>query len=93
MYQHGSYGLGGVLAPIIATAMITRANLGWWTFSYVILGALVLELGFAAWAFRAADGAVFQAEHPSEDAEAGNSITGIVLRNKIVWICAAFLLV
>lgn len=34
---HGAYGLGGTIAPLIATAMITKANLPWYTFYYIMV--------------------------------------------------------
>lgn len=36
-FLHGFYGLGGVFAPLIATTMITKANLPWYTWYYVMV--------------------------------------------------------
>jgi fucose permease len=34
---HGVYGLGAVLAPLIATSMIARAQMPWFNFYYVMV--------------------------------------------------------
>lgn len=34
---HGVYGLGAVLAPLIATSMIARAGMPWFNFYYVMV--------------------------------------------------------
>lgn len=34
---HGLYGLGAVLAPLIATTLITKAGLGWWYYYYIMV--------------------------------------------------------
>lgn len=36
-FLHGFYGLGGVIAPLIATSMITKLNLPWYTWYYVMV--------------------------------------------------------
>ncbi len=34
---HGCYGIGATIAPLISTAMITKANLPWYTFYYLMV--------------------------------------------------------
>jgi fucose permease len=34
-----SYALGATVSPLIATAMITQGNLGWYTFYYIMVGS------------------------------------------------------
>lgn len=34
---HGLYGLGAVLAPLIATSLITKAQVGWWYYYYIMV--------------------------------------------------------
>jgi fucose permease len=34
---HGWYGLGAVLAPLVATSLITEAKVGWWYFYYIMV--------------------------------------------------------
>lgn len=36
-FLHGFYGLGAVLSPLIATTMITRAGLMWYSFYYIMV--------------------------------------------------------
>jgi fucose permease len=36
-FLHGFYGLGAVLSPLIATTMVTKANLPWYKFYYVMV--------------------------------------------------------
>jgi MFS family permease len=46
----GAYGIGGTIAPIIATTMVSRGYL-WSRFWIIELGLAALNLCFAAWAF------------------------------------------
>jgi fucose permease len=46
----GSYGIGGITGPLIATAMVSRGYL-WSRFYLIELGIAVINLVFAAWAF------------------------------------------
>jgi len=36
-FLHGFYGLGATLAPLIATSMITKGNLPWYSFYYILV--------------------------------------------------------
>lgn len=36
-FLHGFYGLGAVLSPLIATTMVTRAGLQWYSFYYIMV--------------------------------------------------------
>ncbi|KAI4795270.1 MFS general substrate transporter, partial [Aureobasidium sp. EXF-8845] len=48
--SHGSYGLGGVVGPIMATAMVSRGVL-WSRFYIITLGLRVICFFFTGWAF------------------------------------------
>ena len=48
---HGSYGIGGMVAPIIATILVSRGVL-WSRFFLITLGIRALVLAFAAWSYR-----------------------------------------
>jgi len=39
-FLHGFYGLGATLAPLIATTMITKGNLQWYTFYYILVSPI-----------------------------------------------------
>lgn len=36
-FLHGAYGLGATLSPLIATSMVTKGNLQWFTFYYLMV--------------------------------------------------------
>ncbi|KAI6714917.1 major facilitator superfamily transporter [Diplocarpon mali] len=40
---HGAYGLGAVISPIVATAMVAKAGLQWYTFFYVMVGGPITK--------------------------------------------------
>lgn len=47
---HGSYGIGGIVAPLFATAMVSDGIR--WSFFYIItLAVLIFNLGYISWAF------------------------------------------
>ena len=100
---HGFYGLGGVVSPLVATTMITKGGLKWYTFYYIMIGLAVAEIGTAMSAFWTETGKVYRERNGREDdsamdveSGAGTKETGRTreaLRNRIVWICAVFLLI
>ncbi|KAF2241064.1 MFS general substrate transporter [Trematosphaeria pertusa] len=47
---HGSYGVGGIIAPIIGTAMVSHGIL-WSRFYFISLGLRLCCIVFAAWSF------------------------------------------
>lgn len=48
--MHGSYGVGGTVAPLFATAMVSDGIR--WSFFYIItLGICLINIAFASWAF------------------------------------------
>jgi MFS family permease len=57
-FLHGVYGAGAVLSPLIATSMITRANLPWYFFYYVMVSSSSLSpmisysVAFLGWVCR-----------------------------------------
>lgn len=34
---HGAYGLGATISPLIATTMVTKGHLSWYTFYYIMV--------------------------------------------------------
>ncbi|KAF2184539.1 putative MFS transporter [Zopfia rhizophila CBS 207.26] len=87
--MHGFYGLGAVVSPLIATAMITKAALQWYTFFYVMCGLGVLELVSGTWAFWEETGAAFRRRNTNEN---GQGRLRAALKHKVTWICSLFLL-
>lgn len=94
--MHAFYGAGGVLAPLIATSMITRAGLQWYHFYFVMIGAAAVELAVTVSAFWRATGKVFLDSHPrTTDSAGSSSLKEALLRMpaaRVTWLCAAFLL-
>ena len=57
---HGTYGVGGTIAPLIASAMITKLHLQWYTYYWVMIAVTLVELVFSTCAFWTATGAVYR---------------------------------
>jgi fucose permease len=68
-FLHGFYGLGAMLAPLIATTLITKAGWEWYMFYYLMIGGAVLEVMFLVPAFWTASGAQYRAAHPQTTEE------------------------
>jgi fucose permease len=49
--MHGSYGLGGTLGPLVATAMVTSGGLVWSRFYILTLSTAFFNAAFAGWSF------------------------------------------
>ena len=93
-FLHGAYGLGATIGPLIATAMVTKANppLPWYSFYYFMIGMAALNGALIVTAFWGASGAVHRATHASTTGEK-RTTTRHVLRDPITWMVALFLLV
>ncbi|PQE15300.1 Major facilitator superfamily domain general substrate transporter protein [Rutstroemia sp. NJR-2017a BVV2] len=90
---HGTYGLGATISPLVATAMITKGDLPWYKFYYVMVGMAVLELVVCGLSFRRSTGANYRSlTTKTTDASAPESNTKEVLKTRATWICAFFLL-
>ncbi|KZF19392.1 MFS transporter [Xylona heveae TC161] len=91
-FLHGFYGLGATISPLIATSMITKGHLPWYSFYYLMICLGVIELGTAAVAFWSSTGKVFRdAQQVSAGSKSGS--TRQVIRNQATWLCSAFLFV
>ena len=88
---HGCYGLGATISPLIGTAMVTKGQLGWWTFYYIMAGLLTVELVAGTAAFGAATGAKYRDTNSSGMEEKG--MTKLAIKQKVTLICSAFFLV
>lgn len=94
-FLHGFYGVGAVLAPLIATTMITKGHLPWYTFYYVMISMAFIELASSATAFWKADGAAFRAANPRTGEGKDNRMKEAVMRlpyARVTWCCAIFFL-
>ncbi|KAM7222078.1 Major facilitator superfamily domain containing protein [Rhypophila decipiens] len=97
---HGAYGLGATIAPLIATSMITKGSLPWWTFFYVMIGLSGIELIVMTSAFWSATAEVHRdslaavsttTATPQGDKHQ-RTTTRMVMREPITWLMAFFLL-
>jgi fucose permease len=85
-YLHAFYGVGALLGPLLATAMLTSV-FGWNTTYYV------LAIGVAAALFsflRRFERRSISAHHTEDDT--GHSLLHATLRSPLIWLCATFLL-
>jgi len=48
---HGSYGVGGTIGPLIATAMVTTGNLIWSRYYLIPMSVAIFNLCFSGWSF------------------------------------------
>ncbi|KAL0931374.1 MFS transporter [Colletotrichum truncatum] len=94
-FLHAAYGAGGVMSPLVATTMITKGNLGWWNFYYVMLGMAVVELVWCTSAFWKQTGAAYrESVSQSSSDNAGGMRVALFKRPyaRVSWLCAFFLL-
>ncbi|KAH8800311.1 MFS transporter-like protein [Xylogone sp. PMI_703] len=84
------YSLGATVAPLIATAMISKGGLQWYAFYYLMIGAAAMELLTSAYTFWDKTGAVYLVENP-RDSNATTGRTREALKSKITWIFALFI--
>ena len=48
-FLHGSYGLGATISPLLATALVTKANQPWYTFYYIMVSLPVSQDHIFGW--------------------------------------------
>lgn len=91
---HGAYGVGATVAPLIATAMVTKGDppLDWFAYYYIMVGVSALELCCTVAAFWRADAAAFRDRRASQQPDGPRTTTRTVLREPITWMVALFLL-
>ena len=94
-FLHAAYGLGATIAPLVATALITKARTQWYVWYYIMLATAVFELATSLSSFWAATGKVFREQHPRTTAEKGNRMKEALLTRpsaRVTWLAALFLL-
>ncbi|KAF2166036.1 hypothetical protein M409DRAFT_23763 [Zasmidium cellare ATCC 36951] len=92
---HAFYGLGATIAPLIATTMITKANLPWYYWYYCMVGFAGLELALSPHAFWKETGAKFREANARTSNEGGSRLKEATLKKpaaRVTWLCALFLL-
>ncbi|KAL0940275.1 major facilitator superfamily transporter [Colletotrichum truncatum] len=91
-FLHGAYGLGAAVGPLIASAMVTKANMQWYTFYYVMTSMTGFTFFLTTAAFWTATGKVHREKHPSSTDGANHTSTAAVIRKPITWLLAFYLL-
>ncbi|KAM0378647.1 hypothetical protein ACHAO7_008771 [Fusarium culmorum] len=93
-FMHASYGLGGTVSPLIATSMITQANLAWYDFYYVLLGMAVLETATLTYSFWPKTAQKYCETVNATDTRTQGTRAALFVKPhaRVVWLCALFLL-
>lgn len=94
-FLHGFYGLGATIAPLVATAMITKANLQWFTWYYIMVGAATIELAVSLAAFWGATAAQYREKNARSGDAGGSRLKEATLHMpaaRVTWCCALFLI-
>ncbi|KAG5658329.1 hypothetical protein KAF25_010510 [Fusarium avenaceum] len=91
---HGTYGIGGTIGPLIATALVTAANVVW-TRYYIItcaLGALTFVLG--TWSFWRYEKELSPTARQRETSQVGESMMNsmfVAMRLRVVFLGSLFI--
>jgi fucose permease len=88
---HGAFGLGATVAPIISSTMVAKLKMPWYSFYYIFILVVCVELSFGLWAFWGATGAAHR-EKLHKGGSGGGARTATVLREPVTWLIAIFLL-
>ncbi|KAI1415890.1 MFS general substrate transporter [Hypoxylon sp. FL1857] len=96
-FLHGSYSTGAAIGPFLAGTMFSVGHMPWYTWSYVLLGASVLEAIALLLAFRFEDSHKYHDGHkqaPLLEAPEETTVTdkGTMFKHYATWICAAYFL-
>ncbi|KAK2616621.1 hypothetical protein QQS21_000444 [Conoideocrella luteorostrata] len=87
-FMHSCYSFGALIAPLVATSMIVKGGLMWWTWYYVMIGMSVLELVGLTITFWDKPGSVYRAEHSHGNESGAGTVDA--MKSKVTWLCAAF---
>lgn len=88
---HGAFGLGGTVAPIVASTMVAKLKMPWYSFYYIFITIVCIELVFGLWAFWGATGAAYRRKL-RKGGSAEGATTATVLQEPVTWLVAIFLL-
>lgn len=87
---HGAYGLGATVSPLVASAMVTKGKLEWYTFYYVMIGIVVVEFVVGMMAFWDATGEAYR-KKLSFESDQDRTTTRTVLREPLTYVVSLFL--
>ncbi|KAI4686891.1 uncharacterized protein J4E84_005262 [Alternaria hordeiaustralica] len=96
--SHGSYGVGGIVAPIIGTAIVSQGIL-WSRFYFLTVGLRLCCIAFAAWSFWSytedSEETLLETttsrQTAAEDAASKMKILKLALKNKVTIFGALFI--
>lgn len=91
-FLHGFYGLGATIAPLIITSLVQTYGRGWYTYYYVLIGAVALEFALTVVAFWKETGLDFRRQKASAGGDEQASGARAAAKQKVTWVCSAFLL-
>lgn len=83
--MHGSYGIGGILGPLVATAIVTLARASWSRYYLLTLGFSAFNGIFATWSYWH-----YERDHPVHHSLVGPDGLPSTFRSKIAGITKAF---
>lgn len=94
--MHGSYGLGGTVGPLVATAIVTAAHALWSRYYFITLGLTIFNAGFAWWSFRDYEmdiSASLVVNNDPSRSTGGSKLTGMfsALSSRLVLLGAVFI--
>ena len=91
-YLHAFYGVGALLGPLLATAMLTSV-FGWNATYYALALGVAAALVGIALRFERRGASQHHAAGGAEDGSSGRGLLRATLRSPLVWLAAIFLLV
>ncbi|KAK2616223.1 hypothetical protein QQS21_000855 [Conoideocrella luteorostrata] len=94
-FLHAFYGVGGVVSPLIATTLIAKANLQWYSFYYIMIGLAAVETILLGLAFWESSGAVYQRIYKTNELEKETGLNDALFKMpsaRVSWTAAMFLL-
>ncbi|KAL4872522.1 major facilitator superfamily domain-containing protein [Aspergillus spectabilis] len=91
---HGVYGLGAVISPLVATNLITKADVPWYTFYYFMIGISVISAILCPLTFWRFTGAAFRKSQQGNNNTQGGLRDALFSRRaaRVSWLCALLLL-
>ncbi|KOS47695.1 hypothetical protein ACN38_g1368 [Penicillium nordicum] len=94
---HGSYGVGAVISPLIASLLIADAGLPWYYFYYIMIGGAAIEILVCVACFWDSTGASFRLakkQQPGDTSEKAGlrRVLFAMPFARITWVCSIFLL-
>jgi MFS family permease len=92
---HAFYGAGATVAPLVATALITKAGLPWYAWYYCMIGFAGLALATSLHAFRHDSAAKFRDAHVRTSDQVGSRLREAALSApaaRTTWVAGFFLM-